>query len=103
MDPAVDCQADRALRHATGAPFPKFAMLRCKHRFYPCEDTVCIQTCKFGIPGETVCPIYEQSRQAIEFLCGSGLFSIATVLDRFRRRAQDHSYTNKLPGPASTR
>jgi len=44
-----------------------------------------------AFPGKTVCPIYEQPRQAIEFLFGSGVFSIATALDRFPPHAQDRS------------
>jgi len=52
-----------------------------------------------AFPGKTVCPIYEQPRQAIEFLFGSGVFSIATALDSFPACEQDCLYTNKMPGP----
>jgi hypothetical protein len=31
------------------------------------------------------------------FLIGNGLFSSPRALDRFRRRAQHHSYTNEWP------
>jgi hypothetical protein len=55
-----------------------------------------------AFPGKTVCPIYEQPRQAIEFLFGSGVFSIATALDRFPPHAQDRSYTNKMRRTART-
>jgi hypothetical protein len=50
-----------------------------------------------AFPSQSVCPIYEQQHWAIEFLFGSGPFSVATTLDRFSAGAQDRSYTNKMP------
>src|ERR1700730_4626205 len=45
------------------------------------------------------CLLYEQRREANEFLCGNGGFSPSGPLDRVSVRAQNHSYTNKMIGP----
>jgi hypothetical protein len=34
--------------------------------------------------GATVCPVYEQQHEAIEFLCGSGRFGLRQRLTGFR-------------------
>src|SRR2546430_17734908 len=54
--------------------------LRCKTSDKPCEDTVCIQTCKPAVPSEAICPVCKQDPKAIELLFGSGLFSFQTRL-----------------------
>ena len=58
MDPAVDCQADRGLRHAAGTPWPKLSKTS---RRALREDTVCIQTCKVPFRPLQGCPLYEQT------------------------------------------
>src|SRR5258708_3437758 len=53
--------------------------------------------------GEPLCPACEQRSQALELLFGSGPFSIERALDRFRQRAQHHSYTNETSSRRRTR
>src|SRR5882757_2465427 len=45
------------------------------------------------------CPLYKQRREANEFLCGKGGFSLLRPLDRISVRAQHRLYTNKLVVP----
>jgi len=66
------------------------------------EDTVCIQTCKGGFSGRD-CPVYKQRWRATALLFGIALFSLRRALDRFRRRAQHRSYTNKIGRRRPTR
>ena len=77
MDPAIDCQADRGLRHAAGSGSDGcVANIASKPlRRYRLHTNVQAWRSR----GETACPVYEQTRQATEFLFGSGVF-------RFRRR-----------------
>jgi hypothetical protein len=51
---------------------------------------------------KAICPVYEQTCEAIELLIGNGLFPGAGALDSTWPRAQHHSYTNKLPRGGNT-
>src|ERR1700733_5800009 len=93
MDPAVDGQADRGLRHAHG-----FRRDDCTaniaQKTLP-EDTVCIQTCKHAFPRRKLLPgLWTERRGNWGFIRQRSFWS-QTPLDRFSRRAQDCSYTNE--------
>jgi hypothetical protein len=49
-----------------------------------------------AFPDAPACPLYEQGREANEFLCGNRDFSVLRPLDRVSVRAQHRSYTNKI-------
>src|SRR5258708_3002870 len=94
VHPAVDSQADRGLRHAAGSR-PLVALQNIA--INPCEDTVCIQTCKPAVPSEAVCPVCKQDARAIELLFGNGLFSFQTRLTVFRHARNIVCIRTKCP------
>jgi len=49
-----------------------------------------------ALPDAPACLLYEQGREANEFLCGNRDFSALRPLDRVSVRAQHRSYTNKM-------
>src|ERR1700732_3366910 len=62
------------------------------------KDTVCIQTCKRAALMRKCCPVYEQGCRATCGFIRQRRFRGPSALDRFPRREQDRSYTNKMTG-----
>ena len=81
MDPAVDCQADRAC-------VMLLVPLRCcvaNTALNPCEDTVCIQTCKLGIPPPKPLARFMNSRgRQLSFYSAAAFFGSRRRLTGFR-------------------
>jgi len=63
----------------------------------PCEDTVCIQTCKPGSPSEAAARFVNRTPGQLNFYSAAA-FSLPNTLDSFSARAQHRLYTNKMPG-----
>jgi hypothetical protein len=62
------------------------------------KDTVCIQTCKRTALQQKWCPVYEQGCRATCGFIRQRRFGAPSALDRFPRREQHRSYTNKMTG-----
>ena len=98
MDPAIDRQADRGLRHDR-VPAPAFALQNVTSNAF--EDTVCIQTCKPGVPPlMPCCPVYEQTGEANGLLFGSGLLRAQGRLTAFGRARNIIRIRTRCPAAA---
>jgi hypothetical protein len=91
VDPAIDGEADRGLRHAVGS-----GGLRCKRRGSKLWRRYRLHTnVQAGLSSaKTRCPVYEQAGQAVCGFNRQRRFSPTRALDSFRRRAQHRLYTN---------